>query len=65
MIYLLCSIMVNLPDGTRHTKDLHGYGIKFGSGYIVNLQRDADMNGYTSTGSLTSYASFPGECHEE
>lgn len=54
-----------MPNGERHTQDLHGYGQKFGSSYIINLQRDADFKGVKSSVSLTSYEPFPGECHVE
>lgn len=68
MIYLLCSIMVTTVDGSRHSMDLHGYGQHFGSGYIVNLSRDADSNhvadAYSSK--YTSYQdSFGDECRAQ
>lgn len=66
MIYLLCSIMVTMPDGMRHSVDLHGYGQKFGSGYIVNLSRDAEFNNIPNASKLTSYQDdFGDECHED
>lgn len=63
MIYFICSLMVTFPDGSRHTTDLNGYGEKFGSTYIINLERDADFKGVKSSVNLRSYEPFPGECH--
>lgn len=55
-----------MPDGMRHSVDLHGYGQRFGSGYIVNLSRDAEFNNIPNASRLTSYQdSFGDECHEE
>lgn len=66
MIYLLCSILVTLADGSRQYVDLHGYGQRFGSGYIVNLSRDAESNNIPNASKLTSYQDdFGDECHEE
>ena len=66
MIYLLCSIMVTMPDGSRQSMDLTGYGDHFGSGYIVNLSQDAANRGIQNPGHYTSYQdAFGDECHEQ
>lgn len=62
MIYFICSIMVTMPDDTRSTQDLHGYGQKIGTMIIIDLQKDADSKGYKNTDGLRNYTPFPGEC---
>lgn len=62
MIYFICSLMVTLPDGSKHTKDLHGYGQQVGTMLIIDLSRDAEFNGYTSTENLRSFHPTMGEC---
>lgn len=65
MIYLVCTIMMATADG-RHSTELHGYGDKFGSGYIVNLSQDAADSGASEPSQYRSYQdSFGDECHEE
>ena len=68
MIYLICSIMVTMPNGERTSMDLRGYGDHFGSGYIVNLSADAAKHGVANAYE-THYRSyqddFGDECHEE
>lgn len=65
MIYLICSLMVTMVDGSRHSVDLTGYGERFGSGYIVNLSKSAETQGVQNAYHYSSYQDdFGDECHE-